>query len=193
MQEKVTILLGEMGSSKDSVARELVNKHKYINCVSHTTRSMRPNEIEGRDYYFIDKEQFYDMTEKELFVEFRKYFTKGLKDGVVTNDLWLYGLSKKEIDKKGRKIIIVDIQGMLDICNYVGAENTNVIYLFCDEKVRRERALKRGDLAEEVERRIKSEKGFQKEALRYADIVIPTDRSMDEIMKDVIEFLDMNN
>lgn len=45
------VVLGQTAAGKDSVARGLINMG-YQKVVSHTTRPMRANEVEGKDYYF---------------------------------------------------------------------------------------------------------------------------------------------
>ncbi|XP_065325166.1 disks large 1 tumor suppressor protein-like isoform X2 [Gordionus sp. m RMFG-2023] len=46
------ILLGPL---KDRIGDELIQKYPetFANCIPHTTRTMRPHEIDGRDYHFV--------------------------------------------------------------------------------------------------------------------------------------------
>ena len=56
---KLIALIGESGSGKDSVLREVLNKnlnfHKVINC---TTRPKREGEKEGVNYFYLTNEEF---------------------------------------------------------------------------------------------------------------------------------------
>jgi len=78
------------------------NKNNFIS-VSHTTRSPRLNEINGVDYYFINKNQFQKLINEKEFLEYAEVFGN------------YYGTSKKEIIEKlneGKNVIFdIDWQG----------------------------------------------------------------------------------
>lgn len=67
--------------------------------ISHTTRDIRDRETEGKDYYFISKEEFERMIAEERFVEW----------ALVHGNY--YGTSLDEVRSKssGRDILILDI------------------------------------------------------------------------------------
>lgn len=75
--------------------------------VSHTTRSRRPGEVEGRDYYFVDEARFRRMIEAEAFYEW------ALVHGQ------LKGTSKAEVAERlasGRDVLVdIDVQGAAQI------------------------------------------------------------------------------
>jgi len=68
---KVLALVGPAGAGKDTICNEIVNNYKYNKIVSYTTRPARSNEIEGKDYYFVTKEEFdnLDLLEYTIFKE----------------------------------------------------------------------------------------------------------------------------
>ena len=78
------------------------NKNNFIS-ISHTTRSPRSNEINGVDYYFINKNQFQKLINEKEFLEYAEVFGN------------YYGTSKKEIIEKlnkGKNVIFdIDWQG----------------------------------------------------------------------------------
>lgn len=91
------------GAGKTTLVKLISNnKNNYIS-VSHTTRSPRSNEINGIDYYFIDKNQFQKLIKEKEFLEYAKVFGN------------YYGTSKKEIISKleeGKNVIFdIDWQG----------------------------------------------------------------------------------
>ena len=49
------------------------NKNNFIS-VSHTTRPPRSNEVNGIDYYFIDKNQFQKLINEKEFLEYAEVF-----------------------------------------------------------------------------------------------------------------------
>ena len=156
MKNKTIVITGKSSSGKDSLQNYLVSNYDFINLVSHTTRPPRPNESNGYDYYFINKEDFINMNNKDLFVETREYRVN-TENG---NDIWYYGLSKSELDITTilNKIVILDLKGMKELAEYVGRDNLFVVYLDCDSDTRIDRMIKRGGMTdEEISRRFKAD------------------------------------
>ncbi len=71
---KLIILTGPSGVGKGTVVKEILDKDKNI-ClsVSATTRSPRKGEKEGENYYFLSEENFKEMINKNLFLEWAKF------------------------------------------------------------------------------------------------------------------------
>ena len=156
MKNKIIVITGKSSSGKDSLQNYLVSNYDFVNLVSHTTRPPRPNESNGYDYYFINKEDFINMNNKDLFIETREYKVN-TENG---NDIWYYGLSKSELDITTvlNKIVILDLKGMKELAEYIGRENLFVVYLDCDSDIRIDRMIKRGGMTDqEVSRRFKSD------------------------------------
>ena len=97
------ILSSPSGAGKTTLVKLISKQKKYFTSVSHTTRTPRLNEIEGIDYFFIDKSQFQNLINKNEFLEFAEVFKN------------YYGTSKKNIiDKldKGINVLFdIDWQG----------------------------------------------------------------------------------
>ena len=69
------VLSSPSGAGKSTISRALLAKHDDLTMsVSATTRPMRPGEVEGKDYIFVDTETFQDMIEKREFLEHAKVF-----------------------------------------------------------------------------------------------------------------------
>lgn len=92
------------GAGKTSLVGALVKSNPEV-CVSvsHTTRPMRPGEVEGVNYHFVSREQFETMLEAGDFLEHAQVFGN------------LYGTSQKwvmETLKQGVDVILeIDWQG----------------------------------------------------------------------------------
>lgn len=155
--KKIFCLMGYSGVGKDAIAKEVINNMeddvKFL--VSTTTRPMRPGEKEGREYYFITKEEFFKMKENDEFIESREYHTI-VKDenGNSNNDTWYYGLSKQEVDKTEYGLFIVDAGGFNELKMVYGRNTVVPIYIQGIESELRERAVQRGDCMEEFDRRL---------------------------------------
>ena len=52
------ILSSPSGAGKTTLVRKISRNKNYSVSISHTTRSPRPNEIHGKDYYFVSKNTF---------------------------------------------------------------------------------------------------------------------------------------
>ncbi|MCK5221496.1 MAG: guanylate kinase [Candidatus Aminicenantes bacterium] len=97
---KIFVISGPSGSGKSTLIKMLTKEHDCILfSVSHTTREKREGEVDSEDYYFISRESFRDMIEKELFAEWAEVHDE------------FYGTSIREIEKKstGDSILILDI------------------------------------------------------------------------------------
>lgn len=99
----IYVVSGPSGCGKSTLIKNLLSRLPGLQfSVSHTTRQKRPNEINGRDYYFVSREQFQEMKESGAFLEW----------AVVHNEF--YGTSWDEIKQKssrGDLILDIDVQG----------------------------------------------------------------------------------
>jgi guanylate kinase len=69
------VLSSPSGAGKTTLARELMDKVAGLEMsVSVTTRPMRPGEVEGKDYYFIDKQRFNQMVKNNELLEHAPVF-----------------------------------------------------------------------------------------------------------------------
>jgi guanylate kinase len=71
---KLIVLTGPSGVGKGTLVRLLLARHPelYLS-VSATTRNPRPGEIDGKDYYFLSKEQFEAMIQAGQLLEWAEY------------------------------------------------------------------------------------------------------------------------
>ena len=69
------VLSSPSGAGKTTIARLLLERDKNISLsVSVTTRTKRPGEVEGRDYYFVDPTEFNLMLNRQALLEHAKVF-----------------------------------------------------------------------------------------------------------------------
>ena len=68
------ILSSPSGAGKTTLVKLLSKKNDYIISVSHTTRNPRPGEINNKDYYFINDNEFKRLIKNEEFLEYAKVF-----------------------------------------------------------------------------------------------------------------------
>ena len=69
------VIAAPSGAGKTSLVKALLEQSDGIGVsVSHTTRAMRPGEVDGKDYHFIDKSRFEQMVAEGAFLEHAQVF-----------------------------------------------------------------------------------------------------------------------
>ena len=103
------ILSSPSGAGKTTLVKKISKNKNFSVSISHTTRLPRPNEKNGKDYFFISKNNFKKLIKKKEFLEHAKVFDN------------YYGSSKKLVIKKlkkGKNIVFdIDWQGTRQIRN----------------------------------------------------------------------------
>ena len=70
----LTVVSGFSGSGKGTVLKSLLSRHEeYWLSISATTRSPRPGEQNGREYFFILKKEFERLIRSDQLLEFAQY------------------------------------------------------------------------------------------------------------------------
>ena len=70
------VLSSPSGAGKTSIARRLLDEDDNLTLsVSATTRPPRANEVDGRDYHFVDQERFDRMVAQDEFLEYATVFS----------------------------------------------------------------------------------------------------------------------
>ena len=77
------VLSSPSGAGKTTLVKLISKNKNHFVSVSHTTRTPRSNEINGVDYFFINKDQFKKLINDNEFLEYAKVFDN------------YYGTSKK--------------------------------------------------------------------------------------------------
>ena len=68
MRNVLIVLSGPSGVGKGTIAKQLVEKNQNILLsISCTTRKAREGEVDGREYFFIEKEKFLSKIEQDGF------------------------------------------------------------------------------------------------------------------------------
>jgi len=107
---KLIVLVGPSGVGKGTVLRELLTRIDSLYCsVSFTTRLMRDGEIEGKNYFFVNKNEFMKMVEAGEFLEWAEF----------AGDC--YATPRKHVQNKlsqGQNVILeIEMQGARQIRN----------------------------------------------------------------------------
>ena len=103
------VVSGFSGAGKGTIMKQLLLEHEeqYALSVSATTRSPRPGEVHGREYFFVSEEEFQAMIRDGQLIEYAKYVNH------------YYGTPRKYVEEKlalGKDVILeIEIQGALQI------------------------------------------------------------------------------
>ena len=70
----IVILSSPSGAGKTSLVKEISSKNNYSISISHTTRKPRSNEIDGKDYFFVNQDEFKMLISQGKFLEYANVF-----------------------------------------------------------------------------------------------------------------------
>lgn len=145
MKNRVFVITGAAGSGKTTVRDYLHNQYKMARVITHTTRAPRANERDGIDYYFEDNESFFD----NHFLESVHYAGN------------YYGSSYEGLENAWEKsplaTIVLDTAGAITYKQKLGDKAIIIFLEVGDSEELQRRMQGRGDNAEMVEKRIKSQ------------------------------------
>lgn len=117
MSKKLIIFSAPSGAGKTTLVQRIVRKFsdQLEFSISACTRAMRPNEINGKDYYFISSDEFKNMIKKNEFAEWEEVY-QGQFYGTLNSEL-------ERIWNSGKNVIFdLDVQGGLNLKRKYGRQ-----------------------------------------------------------------------
>ena len=105
---KLIVLTGPSGVGKGTLMRLLLSRHPELNySISATTRLPRPGEVDGKDYFFIDRTKFQRLIEEGEFLEWAEFASN------------LYGTPRKpviDLLESGSSVLLeIELEGARQI------------------------------------------------------------------------------
>ena len=136
------IVSAPSGAGKTSLVKALIDLEPQIRVsVSHTTRAMRPGEVDGENYHFVSREAFVKMIEHGDFLERAEVFGN------------LYGTSQSYLQQtldEGHDLILeIDWQGAEQVRKLM-PQARSIFILPPSQQALRERLNNRGQDSEEI-------------------------------------------
>ena len=136
------IISAPSGAGKTSLVKALIDAEPQIRVsVSHTTRAMRPGEVDGVNYHFVDREQFVKMAEHGDFLERAEVFGN------------LYGTSQSYLQQtldEGHDLILeIDWQGAEQVRKLM-PQARSIFILPPSQQALRQRLTNRGQDSDDI-------------------------------------------
>lgn len=175
--KKALIFSAPSGAGKSTVVNHLMETFPRLDfSITATTRPRRGNEENGKEYYFISREEFLDLIEKDAFVEWEEVY----KDRY-------YGTLKLELERiwNGNKVAVfdVDVKGGINLKKKFGRSALSVFIAPPTLEVLRERLTRRGtDSAGAIEERL-AKASLEMQDAPHFDVVLVNDRLEDTLDK----------
>ena len=178
---KLVIISGPSGVGKSTICKEVVRRLDDVHLsVSVTTRSPGPGEQDGRDYWFVSKEEFRSRIERGLLLEHAEVFGN------------FYGTPKDKVEEAldaGQTVILeIDVQGGRQV-KAVCPEAVTVFIMPPDEKALVSRLGGRGrDSAEAVKTRLGGAENEIAAARQYYDHIV-VNEDLERAITEVIQII----
>ena len=162
-------IMGKSSSGKDTIYKKLLESEELLPLVLYTTRPMRENEQEGREYHFTDRQGFEKKLAEGKVIEERTYNTVYGK--------WTYFTCSDSIDlSRGNYLGIGTLESYVKLRAFFGSSCVVPVYIEVDDGIRLIRAVER-EMREEkpkytelCRRFIADSEDFSEEKLKEAGI-----------------------
>ncbi|MCQ4302473.1 guanylate kinase [Stutzerimonas frequens] len=162
------IVSAPSGAGKTSLVKALVDAQPQVRVsVSHTTRAMRPGEVDGVNYHFVSREDFLERLERDEFLEHAEVFGN------------LYGTSQRWLEQtlaEGFDLILeIDWQGAQQVRRLM-PQAKSIFILPPTQEALRQRLNNRGQDSDEIiEKRMREAVSEMSHYVEYDYLVINDD------------------
>lgn len=179
-QKKLIIITGPSGVGKGTVVKKILEKDQKIwLSTSATTREAREGEIQGENYFFLTKNKFEEMIQKELFLEWAEFAGN------------YYGTPIKSVQNKIEEGFTVILEIEVEGAKQIKGKFPRAISIFLlppDEKELERRIRGRGTESEDsINKRLLRSKYEIKSSLEFDYKVI--NKEVDETVRRIFEII----
>ncbi|MBP3380704.1 MAG: guanylate kinase [Ruminococcus sp.] len=186
---RIFYLIGKSSSGKDFIFRQLMTRLELTPIILYTTRPMRENEKNGREYYFVSWEEFCRMRAENSVLEYRIYST-------IQGD-WAYFTAADSVDlSRGSCLGIGTPESYTALKKHFG-DLLVPLYIEVEDGIRLSRALERERLelmpkyAEMCRRFLADSEDFSDEKLLAAGITkrFSNDGEPGECLAEILRYI----
>jgi len=179
---KLVVISGPSGVGKGTICREVVKKTNTVISISVSTRQRSESETEGKDYYFVSRQEFQKRIANNEFLEFAEVFGN------------YYGTLKDKTEKllsEGRNVILeIDVQGGRQVKEKY--PETVMVFIMPpsrDELAKRIAGRARGEDAQTAKRRLDGSNREIAEAQKFYDYEVTNDQ-LQKAVEEVINIIE---
>ncbi len=172
-QPLLIVISGPSGAGKDTIMQRMKERGMPFHfVVTATTRPRRENEVHGRDYFFVSKEEFARMIDEDELIEY----------AIVYGDY--KGIPKQQVRealKSGKDVVMrLDVQGAETVRKL--APSAILIFMTVDNEQELERRLRerKTETAEELALRIATARKELQRVDAFDYVVVNADDHQDE-------------
>jgi guanylate kinase len=162
------VISAPSGAGKTSLVKALLARNPALTVsVSHTTRARRPNETEGREYWFVTPPQFQQLRDRGEFLEYAQVFDNFYGTGRATVEAVLAA---------GRDVILeIDWQGARQVRE--SAPGCTTIFILPPSRAALEERLRnrQTDTPEVIARRLRDAVGDMSHYREFGYVVVNDD------------------
>jgi len=186
MKGKLIIVSAPSGAGKTTIVKHLLNSDLNLDfSVSATTRSPRPGERDGEDYYFFSIEEFMKRVRNNEFVEWEEVY----------KDLY-YGTLKSELERiwaNGQNVLFdVDVKGGITLKKIFGNKSIAIFIMPPSVEELENRLVKRAtDTPEKIRIRVEKARHELELANQFDTVIVnhQLDKAKEEAVKILTSFL----
>ena len=167
MKGKAIIFSAPSGAGKTTIVHSLLDRFPNLRfSISATSRSKRPTEIHGRDYYFLSLDEFKSKKAAGELLEWEEVYA----------DIF-YGTLKSEIDRiwndYNHVIFDVDVKGGIRLKELLGDQALSIFIKVKNEDVLRERLeMRQTEDQESIEKRVQKSAQEMKEEAHFDEVIL---------------------
>ena len=177
------VISGPSGVGKDTVLQRMKERGLPFHCVvTATTRPKRPNEVHGRDYIFVSKDEFAGMIEADELIEY----------AIVYNDY--KGIPKQQVREalaSGKDVVLrIDVQGAETIRKL--APEALLIFLTTEteEELVRRLETRKTETADELKLRIATARKELQRIAAFDYVILNNDFHLDSTVDSIRAIID---
>ena len=175
------VISAPSGAGKTSLVKALLKERaELVVSVSHTTRTARKQEVDGREYHFVDKAEFERLVARGAFLEHARVFDN------------YYGTGREQVSERraaGRSVLLeIDWQGARQVRKSV-PDCVSIFVLPPSRAVLETRLRERGtDSDEVIARRLADAASDMSHCLEF-DYAVVNDR-FEQAVQDLLSIID---
>lgn len=139
---KLFYIMGKSASGKDTIYQRLLHHPEFLlkRLVIYTTRPVRDGELDGREYFFVDEEEFQRLKTEGKIIEDREYNT--------IYGLWRYFTAANMDLERNNYLGIGTLESFCMLKNYYGEDKIIPLYIEVEDGERLKRAIAREETQE---------------------------------------------